>query len=217
MRMPNDCRDTSCSAVYWKKRRGPGMVSPRKPHYLLFSAIEPFELAESSVGGGRWRFQLEAVDGSATFGAAADEPNLDRQRLELLAVVRGLEAIDHPSRVTLLTPSRYVSRGIRFGLRNWRESEWRWEYFGRMAPIRNADLWQRIDTALEIHQVCCKPMPFESALPVHAAVPKQEKRVDRFELDGFVRSPSPWMLRIRSSWRNLFRQLKPPRTSLCPQ
>jgi ribonuclease HI len=88
--------------------------------------------------------------------AAEDsEPGTCASRLELLAVVRGLEALDQPSRVTLVTRSRYVARGIRRGLTQWRARRWRWERFGQLVPIRDHDLWQRIDQAMRIHDVDC--------------------------------------------------------------
>ena len=76
-----------------------------------------------------------------------------RERLDLLAVVRGLEALDQPSRVTLVTASGYVHRGLRFGLPAWRQNGWQWERYGQMVPIKNRDLWQRVDRALEFHEV----------------------------------------------------------------
>jgi ribonuclease HI len=88
--------------------------------------------------------------------AAEDaEPEADANRLELLAVVRGLEALDGPARVTLLCGSRYVRRGVQNDLAQWRDSGWRWECFGKLVPIRDLDLWQRVDRALAIHQVEC--------------------------------------------------------------
>lgn len=88
--------------------------------------------------------------------AADAEPGARQSRLELLAVVRGLEALDQPSRVTLLTDSRYVSQGIRRSLSQWRARRWRWERFGKLVPIRDHDLWRRVDRALEFHDVeCC--------------------------------------------------------------
>lgn len=88
--------------------------------------------------------------------AADSETKIRRSRLELLAVVRGLEALEGPSRVTLLTRSRYVSRGIRRQLSQWREQKWCYERFGTVVPIRDQDLWQRVDRALQFHNVeCC--------------------------------------------------------------
>ena len=84
------------------------------------------------------------------------EPGTDGERLELLSVLRALEALEQPSDVLLMTPSQYVVRGIRYGLDAWRESAWCWERFGRMVPVKNADLWQRLDRALSYHQVRCR-------------------------------------------------------------
>ncbi len=104
----------------------------------------------------RWKFLLQSVGGDIQLSADDTELNSRASRLELLAVVRGLEAIDRPARVTLLTGSRYISRGIRRQLSQWREDGWQWERFGEFVPIRDKDLWQRVDHALQFHQVeCC--------------------------------------------------------------
>src|SRR5258708_6895402 len=119
-------------------------MSVPAPHFLLFSEsrlkrkdVEETQQDDGEPIVGHWRFVLEALDGSEKFEADDEEPLAQGERLELLAVVRGLEALDQPSRVTLVTPSRYVSRGLRFGLEQWRESGWLWERFGRMAPVKN--------------------------------------------------------------------------------
>jgi ribonuclease HI len=117
------------------------------PHFFLFS--------QANRGNNRdeWTFVLKAADGSATLRAADAEPDAHGERLELLAVVRGLEALDQPSRVTLVTPSRYVKRGINYGLPEWGRNGWKWEHFGEMVPVKNRDLWQRLDRALKIHRI----------------------------------------------------------------
>jgi ribonuclease HI len=122
-----------------------------RPHYLLH-----VETHQSERGAPRWKFTLQSVGDGARFTAADSESNIRRSRLELLAVVRGLEALDRPAHVTLLTRSRYVSRGIRRQLAQWREHHWQWERFGSVALIRDYDLWRRVDRALEFHSVeCC--------------------------------------------------------------
>ena len=47
--------------------------------------------------------------------------------------------------MTLVTPSRYVKRGINYGLPEWGRNGWKWEHFGEMVPVKNRDLWQRLD------------------------------------------------------------------------
>jgi ribonuclease HI len=77
--------------------------------------------------------------------------------------VRGLESLGQPSRVTLVTKSRYVSRGFSCGLDSWRENGWQWERFGKMVPVKDLDLWQRVDQALKFHQVECRKLRFDAA------------------------------------------------------
>lgn len=125
------------------------------PHYLLFS-----ESCRKSTQG-NWRFVLQSLDGSEPFEAADSEPEAHGERLELLAVVRGLEALQQPSRVTLVTPSRYVNRGLTYGLAEWRANDWQWEHFGEMVPVKNRDLWQRVDRALEYHRIECRAWRFD--------------------------------------------------------
>jgi ribonuclease HI len=135
------------------------------PHFLLFSESRVAQLAgvgRTENAAGQWRFVCEAADGSSRLEAADEEPDMDPSRLELLAVVRGLESLGQPSHVTLVTPSRYVNRGLRFGLSDWRENDWRWERYGEMIPVKNADLWQRVDRALGIHRVEFRAWRFDA-------------------------------------------------------
>lgn len=130
-------------------------MSVPAPHFLLFSTARNDQPPHESAAGS-WRFVLEAVDGSAKLEATDAEAESSRDRLELLAIVRGLEALDQPSQVTVITTSRYISRGLRFGLPAWRENGWQWERFGQLVTIKNADLWQRINHAMQFHRVASR-------------------------------------------------------------
>lgn len=152
------------------------------PHYLLFS-----ESCRKSSRG-QWRFVLQSLDGTEQFEAADAEPDARGERLELLAVVRGLEALAQPSRVTLVTPSRYVNRGLTYGLAEWRLNGWQWEHYGEMVPVKNRDLWQRVDSALRFHQLDCRTWRFD--LPHLAAEALDHKSVDPHAKRFRPRSPS---------------------------
>ncbi len=137
-------------------------MSVPTPHYLLFSE------ASRGCDSGRWRFTLRAADGSEQFEAADVEPTARGERLDLLTVVRALESLDQPSRVTLAGCSPYVRQGMQYGLSDWCRNGWRWESFGQMVPVKNRDLWQRIDRALRFHRVECRQWRRD---PAHSLVP----------------------------------------------
>ena len=123
------------------------------PRFILFTEVSPVSDVEN---GGQWKFTLQQVCGSERIEASDLESNATEERLQLFSVLRGLEALDQPSRVTLITASRYVDRGVRLGLEQWRDSAWQWERFGIMTPIKHADLWQRVDRALQFHRMDCR-------------------------------------------------------------
>jgi ribonuclease HI len=126
------------------------------PHYLLKSEVSREESA------GRWRFVLRPLDGSPEIEAADLEPNVWGERLDLLTVVRALESLDQPSWVTLVDCTRYVEQGILYGITEWKETDWRWECFGQMTPVRDIDLWQRMDRILQFHRVDCGQRRFDA-------------------------------------------------------
>ena len=146
-------------------------MSIPRPHFLLFcdGSLPSSQTLSTTISQhrGRWRFVLESLDSSRRLEAADAETADTPDRIALFAVVRGLEALEQPSHVTLVTSSRYVSRGLQYGLNEWRENEYCWEHFGTLQPIRNQDLWQRIDHALQFHDVTCRLMAGEQGTSVH--------------------------------------------------
>ncbi len=71
-------------------------------------------------------------------------------RMELTAVIRALEALERPSRVRLYTDSQYVQKGISAWILDWKRRGWRTA--GRK-PVKNADLWRRLDELAALHDV----------------------------------------------------------------
>lgn len=139
-------------------------MSVPSPHFLLYShAAAHAGQPGGDSAPGRWRFELRAADGTTHATADDEEPCDSPERLELLAIVRGLESLDQPSKVTLITANRGIRSGLKYGLAQWRESDWLWERYGKMSPVKNGDLWRRIDRAIEIHDVRCREVAFDAA------------------------------------------------------
>ncbi len=78
------------------------------------------------------------------------EPATTNNRMEMLAVICGLEALKRPMPVRIYTDSQYVMKGVTEWLAGWKRRGWK---TADRQPVKNVDLWQRLETALSRHQV----------------------------------------------------------------
>jgi ribonuclease HI len=79
------------------------------------------------------------------------EPLTTNNRMELMGVIAGLEFLKEASRCHLVTDSQYVSKGISEWLPKWIRNHWRSKVTG--GPIKNLELWQRLNVQLRRHRV----------------------------------------------------------------
>ena len=78
------------------------------------------------------------------------EPETTNNRMELLAAISALEALERPSTLTIITDSAYVKNGITSWLHGWKRNGWK---TSTKKPVKNVDLWQRLDEAQARHNV----------------------------------------------------------------
>jgi ribonuclease HI len=78
------------------------------------------------------------------------EQHTTNNRMELMAAISALEAMKRPCLVELHTDSQYVKNGITSWIHNWKRNGWR---TADKKPVKNEDLWRRLDEALAIHKV----------------------------------------------------------------
>ncbi len=99
-------------------------------------------------GPGGWGavLRFKAAEKELSGGAPATTNN----RMELMAAIAALEALKHPSRVELTTDSTYVRDGITRWIHDWKRRNWK---TAGKKPVKNVDLWQRLEAALAPHQV----------------------------------------------------------------
>ncbi|MEW5756063.1 MAG: ribonuclease HI [Pseudomonadota bacterium] len=81
------------------------------------------------------------------YGAEAHTTN---NRMELMAAIMALESLKRPCRVELTTDSQYVKNGITTWIKDWKRRGWK---TANKDPVKNVDLWQRLDEAVGRHQV----------------------------------------------------------------
>lgn len=78
------------------------------------------------------------------------ERETTNNRMELMAAISALEALKKPCVVHLYIDSKYVLDGITQWLPNWKKRGWK---TASKAPVKNEDLWRRLDTAIQTHQI----------------------------------------------------------------
>ena len=78
------------------------------------------------------------------------EPHTTNNRMELMGAISALEALKRPCRVDLHTDSQYLRDGIMKWIHGWKRNGWR---TADKKPVKNVDLWQRLDAALAQHHV----------------------------------------------------------------
>ena len=78
------------------------------------------------------------------------EPETTNNRMELLAVIRALEALTRSTRVLITTDSQYVKKGITEWITNWKRNGWK---TAARKPVKNSDLWRQLDQLVDQHDV----------------------------------------------------------------
>jgi ribonuclease HI len=78
------------------------------------------------------------------------EPATTNNRMELMAAIKGLEALTRPSRVAITTDSNYVRDGITGWIHKWKKNGWK---TADKKPVKNAELWKRLDDLRARHDV----------------------------------------------------------------
>lgn len=81
------------------------------------------------------------------YGYEAETTN---NRMELMAAICGLETLSEPCKVTLTTDSQYVRQGITSWIKGWKAKNWK---TAANKPVKNKDLWQRLDAASAMHEI----------------------------------------------------------------
>lgn len=103
---------------------------------------------KGNPGVGGWGVLLKRDHHEKTL--CGGEPDTTNNRMELTAVIEALNVLKRPCHIILHTDSQYVQKGITEWLPNWKLRGWR---TAAKKPVKNADLWQKLDDAAARHQI----------------------------------------------------------------
>ena len=104
-------------------------------------------------GPGGWGGLMRATEGDTVLrerelkGGEAETTN---NRMELLAAINALETLSKPSAITIVTDSAYVKNGVTGWIHGWKRNGWK---TSTKKPVKNEDLWRRLDEAAARHDV----------------------------------------------------------------
>ncbi len=104
-------------------------------------------------GPGGWGVVLKAVEGERVLRErelSGGEAETTNNRMELMAAIMALEVLDRPTEITVVTDSKYLRDGITGWIHGWKKNGWK---TAAKKPVKNTDLWQRLDAAQARHSV----------------------------------------------------------------
>jgi len=130
-------------------------------------------------GPGGWGALLQAKDGDIVLKErplSGGEALTTNNRMELLAAINALEALDRATAITIVTDSTYVKNGVTTWIHGWKKNGWR---TSARKPVKNDDLWKRLDEAQSRHEVTWE------WVKGHAGHPENE-RADELAREGMA-------------------------------
>ena len=104
-------------------------------------------------GPGGWGVLLQAREGDAVIRErelSGGEPATTNNRMELMAAIIALESLTRPSTITIVTDSAYLRSGVTEWIHGWKRNGWK---TSTKKPVKNEDLWRRLDAAQARHDV----------------------------------------------------------------
>lgn len=120
-------------------------------------------------GPGGWGVLLRAMDGEKILKdreLSGGEAETTNNQMELMAAIMALETLERASKITVVTDSAYVKNGVTGWIHGWKRNGWR---TSSKKPVKNVELWQRLDEAQARHDVTWE------WVKGHAGHPENEK------------------------------------------
>ncbi len=104
-------------------------------------------------GPGGWAFVMQHPSSGKELECSGAERETTNNRMELIAVIRGLESLTRESQVEVFTDSVYVGKGFSEWMPKWKANGWRRRVKSGWGEVKNVDLWKTLDELLANHKV----------------------------------------------------------------
>ena len=127
----------------------PDLPAGEMPEVQLFTD----GACSGNPGPGGWAFILRHAATGKELESSGGQRETTNNRMEMTAVIRGLEALKRGARVEIISDSIYVGKGLTEWMPKWKLNGWRRREGGQLKPIKNEELWRQLDELLSLHQV----------------------------------------------------------------
>lgn len=127
--------------------------SPEASAALPFVQLFTDGACSGNPGPGGWAYILRHPGSGKSIEGSGGERASTNNRMELSAVIAGLEALRKPSEIEVVIDSEYVAKGCREWLPGWKRNGWKRRERGKLKPLANEELWRRLDSLLSRHRV----------------------------------------------------------------
>ncbi|MGF1573470.1 MAG: ribonuclease HI [Sumerlaeia bacterium] len=107
--------------------------------------------ASPNPGVGAWAAIIQA--GNKRIELTGGELATTNNRMEMLAAISALEALEPGQQVLIYTDSQYLKNGITTWIKNWKKNNWMRGKGRDLAPVKNAELWKQLDSAVQKHRL----------------------------------------------------------------
>ncbi len=104
-------------------------------------------------GPGGWGFILKHLASETEKEESGGEEETTNNRMELTAVIKGLETLKRPCYVEIFTDSVYVGKGLTEWMPKWKKNDWKRREGRSLKPVKNEDLWRQLDALASKHQI----------------------------------------------------------------
>ena len=131
------------------------MSSTKTKKNDLSSEVQLFAdgACSGNPGPGGWAFILKHPGSGKVLEKSDGQRETTNNRMELTAVIRGLEVLKRPASVELVTDSMYVGKGLSEWLPKWKANGWRRREGKSLKEIKNEDLWRQLDELIARHKI----------------------------------------------------------------
>ncbi|MHC2067437.1 ribonuclease HI [Bremerella sp. T1] len=125
------------------------MAATFEPEVLLYTD----GACSGNPGPGGWAFILRHPATGKEMEKSGGERETTNNRMELMAVIQGLQTLSRACNIELFTDSVYVGKGMTEWMPKWKKNNWQRKEGKQWKPVKNDDLWRQLDEQLQKHRV----------------------------------------------------------------